>query len=164
MRKIFLFGLFLLMMVLMQGCDKGQGYMPDGDEEYEVVEEPAEEDIATVGDGNTKVHTLVSYCHKFYNKTICYNGYKNADGKEQRLMAEEILEMLEEVSTENDNLSKDIIEAKKVMEYIIDNSSEHSVELEKQYIRAHRLFHDLDIYLNGYDYKKAWGVTSYKGK
>ncbi|MGE7766296.1 hypothetical protein [Peribacillus sp. NPDC096540] len=73
-------------------------------------------------------------------------------------MANEILDTIDGVSTKNQDLADDFKEIKKYTAIAMKEEDQNA------YIQLHRMFHDLDIYFNGYSYNQTWGVSVFMGE
>lgn len=131
------------------------------EENFEVVNEPLEEDVATITYDNKEesAHAFVSHFHKFYNNTVCYGRVDSLDMDEQMEALDEIVTTLNVLETNNEELRADFNKIADLAREAKENKDEPDT---MNYILLHRYFHDLDIYFNGYDYSHAWGVTKYK--
>lgn len=125
------------------------------DIDQEVVNEPVEESILTLADG-TSGHSFIAKYHQFYNQTLGWGRIETADYAEQRRAAQEILEKLEGAEINHDDLAADIESIKHYAKIVTERDDRDAMRM------LHRYFHDLDIYLNGYDYSQTWDVTKFK--
>ena len=131
------------------------------EEQFEVVNEPLEEDIATIADENNKeqsAHTFISDFHDFYNDTVCYGRVNSLDMVEQTEALDKILATIKVLKTNNADLRADFSTIAELAKEAKENKSNSD---SMNFILLHRYFHDLDIYFNGYDYSYAIGVTKY---
>jgi hypothetical protein len=130
-----------------------------GGESTEVVNEPVDKSIVTMADGSDG-HTFVSYYHDFYNETLTYGKLEASDYNPERQagFAQEILSKLDGFETTNQELKLDFDKIK--YEASLVTIEDHPETLRQ----LHRLFHDLDIYFNGYSYHQTWGVTDFTGE
>lgn len=122
----------------------------------EVVNEPTPTSVITMSDGSDG-HRFISTYHTFYNKTLGHGKIHSANYDEQVTTAKEILQKLENVEITNDAITNDFQSIEENAEKLIDKNSDKTLR------NIHRLFHDLDIYLNGYDRNPLFHVTEYKG-
>jgi len=119
------------------------------------------EDLIVFTNGTTGAEFISQY-HKFYNDTVCYGRIEYVDIKEQKKAANEILKKINSGVTIDPQYKEafDIdlgtikYNATKVVE---EGNTDRVVDL-------HRLFHDLDIYYNGYSASMAWEVTEFLGE
>ncbi len=121
-----------------------------------VSKEKIEEVRATVGKQNQDVGSFVAKTHDFYNETLGYGGINNVDWAEQRRMAETVRAEVEKLipSVQSKNLKADLEDIQRYAEAVMDE------EKNKNILRLHRYFHDLDIALNNYSgFNRIWGVT-----
>lgn len=125
------------------------------DIDQEVVNEPVDQSILTLADG-TDGHTFIAQYHKFYNETLGWGRIDIADYDEQKQVAQQILHKLEGSEVNHPDLAKDIEAIKHYAHIVIERDDRDAMRM------LHRYFHDLDIYLNGYDYKQTWDVTNFK--
>ena len=71
-------------------------------------------------------------------------------------LAEEILDKLEGAQINHVDLAADIESIKHFAKIVTERDDRDAMRM------LHRYFHDLDIYLNGYDYSQTWDVTKFK--
>jgi len=131
------------------------------EENLEVVNEPLEEDVATITHDNKEesAHSFVRHFHNFYNNTVCYDKINSLDMVEQMEALDEILATLKVIKTKNADLKADFDRIGELAREAKENKDDPDL---MNYKLLHRYFHDLDIYFNGYDYSQTWGVTTYK--
>ena len=132
------------------------------EEQFEVVNEPLEEDVATITDKNNQeqsAHAFVNDFHDFYNDTVCYGRVNSLNLAEQVEALDEILVTLNVLKTNNADLRADFDKIAELARELKENKTNPDLI---NFTLLHRYFHDLDIYFNGYDYSYAWGVTKYK--
>lgn len=130
-----------------------------GGESTEVVNEPVDKSIVTMADGSDG-HSFVTKYHNFYNDTLTYGKLEsNAyDYERQAEAAKEILSALNGLQTTNDQLKADFEKIKYEASLVAEEDQPNMLR------QLHRLFHDLDIYFNGYSYHQTWGVTDFTGE
>lgn len=120
-----------------------------------VVNEPVDKSIFVLADG-TDGHTFISQNHQFYNQTLGWGRIETTDYSKQKQKAQEILEKLEGAQIQNEDLAADIESIKHYATTVTQKDDRDAMRM------LHRYFHDLDIYLNGYDYNQTWDVTTFK--
>ena len=125
------------------------------DIDQEVVNEPVEESILTLADG-TSGHSFIAKYHQFYNQTLGWGRIETTDYAEQSRVAQEILDKLEGAQINHVDLVADIESIKHYAKIVTERDDRDAMRM------LHRYFHDLDIYLNGYDYSQTWDVTKFK--
>lgn len=123
----------------------------------EKFHKPADVSIITMGDGKDG-HSFISTYHDFYNNTLGWNRIHSADYDEQVKIAKEIIDQIDGAHIQNDKLAKDFATIQEIAESLISEESRETMRT------LHRFFHDLDIYLNGYNRASTFGVTEYKGE
>ncbi len=133
-----------------------EGDIPQ-DVDQEVVNTPIALDVVTLADGGDG-HTFIADTHSFLNDTLGYGGVNSADYRSQRANAEDVLQALKGAKVKNKEITADF---KKIEEYANVVFKEDNRDAM---VQLHRLFHDLDIYFNGYDYDQTWGVTDFEGE
>ncbi|MFE4240893.1 hypothetical protein [Peribacillus butanolivorans] len=156
---------FISIMINVKNFDRnslgntGSPSIGSDGEDYskKVVNEPVEKDIVKLADG-TDAHTFIGSKHAFYNNTLGYGNIETTTHSEQAEMAKEIVDTIDGVSTKNQDLADDFKEIKKYTTIAMKEDDQHA------YIQLHRMFHDLDIYFNGYSYNQTWGVTEFTGE
>ncbi|WP_427036536.1 hypothetical protein [Cytobacillus pseudoceanisediminis] len=121
-----------------------------------VVNEPIEKGVVKIGEGED-AHEFIAEWHTFYNDTLGWGGTQTYNYKVQRNNAKVILRTLEDVTVKNDKIAEDFKQIK-YFASLVAQDDELSAMIE-----LHRLFHDLDIYFNGYDYDQTFGVTKFRG-
>lgn len=124
----------------------------------EVIHEPASKDIISFTTGEfTDGHEFITDFHQYYNNTLCWGRVNTANYKEQKDKALEIVEVFKGIEISNEDLYNDFVQ--------IENSAKKVIKSDnrKAMIQLHRLFHDLDIHLNGYARDDTFGVTAFKG-
>ena len=165
MNKVKIIIAILAFSLMITGCAEieelknKKGGQPE--EQFEVVNEPLEEDIATIADENNKeqsAHAFISDFHDFYNDTVCYGRVNSLDMVEQTEALDKILATIKVLKTNNADLRADFSTIAELAREIKENKSNSD---SMNFILLHRYFHDLDIYFNGYDYSYAIGVTKY---
>ncbi len=124
----------------------------------DVVHEPTSKDIISFKSGEySDGHEFIIDFHQFYNVTLCWGRVNTANYKEQKDKALEIIEALEGIEINNKDLYDDFIQIENLAKKVVENDN------RKAMIALHRLFHDLDIHLNGYTRDDIFGVTAFKG-
>lgn len=123
----------------------------------EVVHTPADQSIITMANGSDG-HSFIAKYHKFYNDSLGWNRIHSADYDEQVKVAKEIIEQIDGAQINNEKLANDLATIKDLAESLISKESRQTMR------KLHRYFHDLDIYLNGYDRASTFGYTEYKGE
>lgn len=124
----------------------------------DIIHEPASKDIIIFSSGEfSNGHEFIVEFHQFYNNTLCWGRVNTANYKEQKDKALEIVEVFKGIEINDEDLYNDFIQ--------IENSAKKVIESDnrKAMIELHRLFHDLDIHLNGYARDDTFGVTAFKG-
>ena len=127
------------------------------EESTEVVNDPTDSSILQLSnqtDGHDFIHTY----HVFYNDTICFGKLETAKYEQQKEAADEILAILSNASTKNEDLATDLAEIEKYATRISEQDDRNAMK------KLHRLFHDLDIYFNGYSRNTAFNVTEFIGE
>jgi len=122
-----------------------------------VVNPPADESVVTMGNGKDG-HQFIRTYHNFYNDTLGWGRLATADYNLQVEKAKEILQLLDGAVITNEKIAEDFYSIKKTAEIVVEKDDREAMR------KLHRLFHDLDIYFNGYDYKQTFGVTKYRGE
>ncbi|MCU9612012.1 hypothetical protein OEV98_00380 [Caldibacillus lycopersici] len=125
-------------------------------ESQEVVNKPADISIVTLADGMNG-HDFISNYHDFYNETLGWGRIDTASYSEQKEKAEEILQSIKGISILDDAIKEDIGQIEHYANIVLESDDRWAMRM------LHRLFHDLDIYFNGYDYNQSFGVTQYRG-
>lgn len=129
----------------------------EGGESQEIVNAPIAKSVVTLANGGDG-HSFIAQRHKFYNDSLGWGGISSTTHEEQKDVAAEIIKSLEGVKVKNEAIKKDLDE-------IIYNAI---IVVEKDDRAAmlilHRLFHDLDIYFNGYSYSHTFGITEFTGE
>lgn len=124
----------------------------------EVVNERTKEDIVVFAASEFENgHDFIDEFHDFYNTTLCWGRVETADYKDQQETALRIVEAFKGVKIQDKRLSEDFISIENTAKQVIDSDNRDAM------IKLHRLFHDLDIYFNGYSKDDTFGVTEYKG-
>jgi hypothetical protein len=104
------------------------------------------------------VGRFISQFHKKYNETLGYGGIDTVKWEEQSKIASEIIAVLANIQTDNQDLLTDF-EAISNYSKTIDGGMKD----KKALLKLHRYFHDLDIEFNGYsDTNDYFDVTEYK--
>lgn len=139
----------------------------DGDEnisdeeelDEKVVNDPVRKDIIVFASNDyDDGHQFISEFHDFYNDTLGWGRIASANYDVQKSKANEILAVLEGVEVHNENLKKDFEQIVFYAEKVTQSNDKESMK------KLHRLFHDLDIYFNGYSYNQTFGITNFKGE
>ncbi|TXC92159.1 hypothetical protein FS935_07195 [Metabacillus litoralis] len=124
----------------------------------EIVNEPASKDVVVFSTSEYEDgHDFITDLHEFYNDTLCWGRVNTADYKKQQEKALHIVSIFKEIEVKDEKLYEDFISIENTAKKIIDSDDREAM------IKLHRLFHDLDIYFNGYSEDHTFGVTSYKG-
>ncbi|WP_336865268.1 hypothetical protein [Peribacillus frigoritolerans] len=103
-------------------------------------------------------HSFVNQYHYFYNNSICYGELKTASYQDQKIAAEQILEIIEDRQISDKQLAADFDQIERYAVDVIDGDDRGSMK------QLHRLFHDLDFYMSGKQVDNTWGVTDYRGE
>ncbi|MGG3556257.1 hypothetical protein ABES23_06085 [Peribacillus frigoritolerans] len=103
-------------------------------------------------------HSFVNQYHYFYNESICYGKLNEADYQDQKIAAEQILLIIEDRQISDKDLAADFDQIERYASYVIDGDDRGSMK------KLHRLFHDLDFYMNGKQAEYTWGITDYRGE
>ncbi|WP_243385356.1 hypothetical protein [Bacillus kexueae] len=128
-------------------------------ENKKVVNAPARKDIVKLATSDYEDgHEFISETHEFYNQTLGWGRLESANYHTQKTKAEEILAALDGIQIDNNDLNEDFGKIEKYATEVINSDDRQAMRM------LHRLFHDLDIYFNGYHYNQTFGVTSYKGE
>jgi hypothetical protein len=158
--------------IVLGNLDKGKSIVKKPDNESSVVEasanesedvdkkvvnEPVDKAVVKLADG-TDGHSFISKYHEFYNDTLCWGRIDTASYSEQAQTAREILQSLEGVKITNKDIAKDFESIKENAKIVVKEDNREAMR------QLHRLFHDLDIYFNGYDYYQTFGVTEFTGE
>ncbi|WP_164669905.1 hypothetical protein [Virgibacillus doumboii] len=99
---------------------------------------------------STKVNQIfISKTHDFYNKTLGYKNDKSINVEKQTSKVKNIISKIESLQTE----AIDFKRASALAQIYLKNND------KKALIYLHRIFHDLDIAINGFEAKKVWGFT-----
>jgi len=124
----------------------------------DVVNSPVSEKIVKMNSNQYQNgHEFISYYHEFYNETLCYGRIEIANYSNQKGAAKEIIETLKNIEVQNDKLKEDFQQIEKYAQKVVEKDDRNAMRM------LHRLFHDLDIYFNGYSYNTTFGVTKFKG-
>lgn len=127
----------------------------------DVVNTPVPDSILTFQDPETHYqngHDFIRYFHHFYNESLGWGRIETASHSEQKRRAESIILAIDNIQEiTNDDLRKDIEEIRKLAQEVINKDDRDAMR------KLHRYFHDLDIYLNGYDYNQTFRITHFKG-
>jgi len=146
---------FILMIVVENVINKGideQIYI----EAREMAKEVNTDENGLVS-GDMEIYSFVRSFHSFYNDTLCWGRIDKVNISMQVKTAEELIEIIDGMKTEEKDLAKDLSDIKQTAERVVE--SQERIDL----VRLHRLFHDLDIHMNGADFE-LFNITSYKGE
>lgn len=103
-------------------------------------------------------HDFIRYFHHFYNESLGWGRIQTASYSEQKSKAESVIYAIDNIQkVTNEDLRKDIEEIKKLAQKVTNKDDRDAMK------KLHRYFHDLDIYLNGYDYDQTFKITHFKG-
>ena len=160
MKKIIMVSTILLFITLT-GCNNKQKekVIENNLDDAKSTESAIDEDAVITINGKNAGDTI-HHIHTFYNGTICYGGYKDVSENDQLEMARKIQKYIGEFNTENENLQDDLDKINTIATNISKRGTSNS---ESAYITLHRMFHDLDIYINDYK-EEPFNVTKYRGK
>jgi hypothetical protein len=124
----------------------------------EVVNEPAAGDIVVFSTSEFENgHDFIAEFHDYYNDTLCWGRVNTVDYKDQKDTALRIVEVFKGVKVEDKRLSEDFVSIENTAKQVIESDDRDAM------VKLHRLFHDLDIYFNGYSQDDIFGVTHFKG-
>ncbi|OAS86603.1 MULTISPECIES: hypothetical protein [Metabacillus] len=124
----------------------------------EIVNKPVKEEIVVFSESDFENgHDFIEVFHDFYNTTLCWERVETADYKDQQEKALRIVEAFKGIKIKDKRLSEDFISIENTAKQVIESEDRDAM------IKLHRLFHDLDIYFNGYSKDDTFGVTEYKG-
>ena len=151
----------LLLLIMLTGCSNKQKekVIENNLGDAKLTESAVDEDAVITINGKNAGDTI-HHIHTFYNGTICYGGYKDVSEIDQLEMARKIRKYIGEFNTENENLQDDLDKINTIATKIIKRGTSNS---ESAYIALHKMFHDLDIYINDYK-EEPFNVTNYRGK
>lgn len=151
----------MLLLITLTGCSNKQKekVIESNLGDAKVTESAVDEDAVITINGKNARDTI-HHIHTFYNGTICYGGYKDVSEKDQLEMARKIRKYIGEFNTENENLQDDLDKINSIATNIIKRGTSNS---KSAYIALHKMFHDLDIYINDYE-EEPFNVTNYGGK
>ena len=131
----------------------------EADSSKKVVNKPVDKSLMVFSNSPDKdSHEFIGSMHEFYNDTLCYGKLETADYIEQKDKANEILEDLKGITIKDEKLAKDMEEIRTNAKKVANSDNRGAMK------RLHRLFHDLDIYFNGYSYHEVFGITAFRGK
>lgn len=177
-KKTIAIGLLLFLFILITASYKGLDYITSTkvfekdqkkaieksntdiseDVSIEVINEPASKDVVVFSTTEYENgHDFITDLHEFYNETLCWGRVHTVDYKKQQEKALHIVSIFKDIEVKDEMLYEDFL--------TIENTAKKVIDLDDRdaMIKLHRLFHDLDIYFNGYSEDDTFGVTSYKG-
>lgn len=124
----------------------------------EVMNTPVDKNIVVMKSNQyVDGHEFISHYHEFYNETLCWGRIEAAKYSTQKKAANEIVETLKTIEVNHEHLKEDFTQIEKYAQKVIETDDRNAMRM------LHRLFHDLDIYFNGYSYNSTFGVTEFKG-
>ena len=136
----------------------GMNKEKDEDASSNVLHEPTSKDIVQFATNEFENgHDFIEEFHGFYNDTLGWGKANTADYDEQRAKAVRIVELIKSAEIQNEQLNGDFKLIESYANQVIASDERDSM------LKLHRLFHDLDIYLNGYSRANSFGVTEFKG-
>lgn len=123
-----------------------------------VIHEPTSKDIIVFSTNEFENgHAFIEEFHGFYNDTLGWGKANTADYDKQRATAVRVVELIKSAEIQNEQLNGDFKLIESYANQVIESDDLDSM------LKLHRLFHDLDIYLNGYSRANSFGVTEFKG-
>ena len=138
--------------------DEGPISEESEDMSTDIVNEPAANDVVLFTTGEYENgHDFISEFHGFYNDTLCWGRVRTADYEEQKRTALKIVEAFKKAKVQDEKLQGDFAMIERHAKQVIDTDDRDAM------VTLHRLFHDLDIYFNGYSKDNTFGVTEFKG-
>jgi hypothetical protein len=130
----------------------------DGGTSSKVIHEPTSKDIIVFSTNEFENgHVFIEEFHGFYNDTLGWGKANTADYDKQQATAVRIVELIKSAEIQNEQLNGDFKLIESYANQVIESDDPDSM------LKLHRLFHDLDIYLNGYSRADSFGVTEFKG-
>ena len=130
----------------------------DGDTSSKVIHDPTSKDIIVFSTNEFENgHAFIEEFHGFYNGTLGWGKVSTADYDKQRATAIRIVELIKSAEIQNEQLNGDFKLIESYANQVIESDNRDSMR------KLHRLFHDLDIYFNGYSRAGSFGVTEFKG-
>lgn len=124
----------------------------------EVKEEVVTEASSDENGGQTEMSDIgvfIAKQHEFYNRTTGYGKLDSLQLEEQKEQASAIIKYIDNAEDYGKVLKQDIESIHSIANQVV-NGEEQVSHVQS----LHRMFHDLDIAINGYtNYKKVWGVT-----
>ncbi|HWO76446.1 MAG TPA: hypothetical protein VNM69_11210 [Bacillus sp. (in: firmicutes)] len=104
-----------------------------------------------------EIAAYISRTHDFWNRKLGWGRYKAYDFNEfhrnYEMYTGELNQMIE--VSEDEYLKHDLTQAK---EYLEDAKTDEDIQ---SLIYVHRIFHELDVFYNGYDSEQYWGISEY---
>ncbi|MBM7603539.1 hypothetical protein JOC75_001509 [Metabacillus crassostreae] len=171
-------GILLILFILIIASYKGLDYMTstkvfekdpkkaieksdidiNEDVSTDVINVPASKDVVVFSTTEYENgHDFIIELHEFYNETLCWGRVHTADYRKQQEKALHIVSIFKDIEVKDKMLYEDFLTIENTAKKVIDSDDRDAM------IKLHRLFHDLDIYFNGYSEDDTFGVTSYKG-
>jgi hypothetical protein len=130
----------------------------DGGTSSKVIHEQTSKDIIVFSTNEFENgHDFIEEFHGFYNDTLGWGKANTADYDKQRATAVRIVELIKSAEIQNEQLNGDFKLVESYANQVIESDDLDSM------LKLHRLFHDLDIYLNGYSRANSFGITEFKG-
>lgn len=146
----------------IEATSNGPSVTQEGDDfSTEVVNTPVSEAIIVFKNdelGFRNGHDFIGQLHNFYNETLGWGRIDTASYTEQQQKAELIIDALENVDVMDAAVQMDFDKIKELAEIVASKDDREAMR------KLHRYFHDLDIYLNGYDYNQTFQITIFQGE
>lgn len=106
------------------------------------------------------VGVFIADFHEEYNDTLGWGRVDSVKWDEQQDIATEILNIMQNIMTENQALQKDLDSISSYAKAVQAGDKE-----KNNLLKLHRYFHDLDVEFNGYgDTKDYYNITAYKSE
>ncbi|WP_052737617.1 hypothetical protein [Bacillus sp. SA1-12] len=122
------------------------------------VNEPVPEDMVVFSTAKfANGHDFIKEFHNFYNDTLCWGRVDTANYKNQQEIAMRIVEAFKGLKVNDSKLHEDFVTIESTAKLVVQSDDREAM------VKLHRLFHDLDIFFNGYSQDHAFGVTQFKG-
>lgn len=98
---------------------------------------------------------LIQQAHNFYNQTAGWGRIDSLNWEEQKRFCQILLNSLD-VIQEKESLVKDFERIRSLTTTVIEKDRD-----KQNVVMLHRIFHDLDIYINNYENEDFFEVTNY---
>ena len=114
------------------------------------------ESTPTSSEPTTEEKYFISENHKFYNNTTGYGKINSLTLSEQKKNAEGIIQLLPKLESST-ALQTDLNRIRLLAENIVNGKN----DLKSNVLYLHRMFHDLDVFVNKFTHKDEFKVTDF---